>query len=230
MSNLEASAAEKDYQLADIQLSISKATKRVDQLATPITTSVLRTPHDTDGDVIMGEVSPPNVAERMLSFSGKSTEVRRFIRRCEHHFLRHINFYGNDEAMKVNFIEDCLEGDAALWFDVEQADLQESNPNRKFLYEALVKRFINPIFHISELEPYHPTPHNLLHNHPNSKEIIKIRNSRKRGHFYEYLVTFADSSQHWINADIIDKDEYYSNILADFQRQAHQQSVNSVPF
>ena len=75
---------------------------------------------------------------------------------------------------------------------------------------------IYPIFHISELEPYYPTPHNLLHNHPNSNEITKILNSRKSGHFYEYLVTFADSSQRWINADIIDKDDYYSKILSDY--------------
>ena len=92
----------------------------------------------------MGETQPPHIAEKMLTFSGKCLKVSRFIRRCEYHFLRHIGFYGNDEAMKVNFIEDCLEGDAADRYDVEQADFQELNPNIKLLYEALSKRFLNP--------------------------------------------------------------------------------------
>ncbi|OUM66402.1 hypothetical protein PIROE2DRAFT_59380 [Piromyces sp. E2] len=68
----------------------------------------------------MRDITPPHVSERILSFSGKSIEVRRFIRRCEHHFLRHLQFYGNDEAMK------------------------ELSPNRKALYEAISKRFKNP--------------------------------------------------------------------------------------
>ncbi|OUM62197.1 hypothetical protein PIROE2DRAFT_62052 [Piromyces sp. E2] len=112
MNNLEVNVADKDNQLADIRTIINKATQRVDTLATPITASVLRTPvlktpREADGDVVMRDITSPHVSERMLSFSGKSIEV----------------------PMKVNFIEDCLEGDAAAWYDAEQ---------------AISKRLINP--------------------------------------------------------------------------------------
>ena len=85
-----------------------------------------------------------------------------------------------------------------------------------------------PVFHISELEPYHNLPRSLVPEPHEDERIINILNSRKRSGRYQYLVTYLDSRQEWVDADVIDKNPHYDGLLKDYQEYSYHQFLANV--
>ena len=85
-----------------------------------------------------------------------------------------------------------------------------------------------PVFHISELEPYHTSPTSLETPPSGPDKIIKIIGSRKHNDEYQYLVTKNNYHQDWVPADVIDKNGYYQPLLKEYQDYSYQQFLATV--
>ncbi len=84
------------------------------------------------------------------------------------------------------------------------------------------------IFNICELEPFKKRPSDIsgkTHS-PEIKSIISCR-INPTSHKCEYLVNYSDNglNKEWINCSIIDEDDYYSEILATFNKLSFNSSV-----
>ena len=84
------------------------------------------------------------------------------------------------------------------------------------------------VFNICELEPFIKRNHSIS-NTNHSPEINSILNCRINSNTNEceYLVTYKDSTLEpkWINCSIIDEDDFYSNILKDFNNLTNNSPV-----
>eukprot|EP00833_Pecoramyces_ruminatium_P016170 jgi/Orpsp1_1/1190202/evm.model.d7180000077406.1 len=67
-----------------------------------------------------------------------------------------------------------------------------------------------PVFHVSALEPYYKLPKSLVPAPTGDNEIKHILNSRKKDGKYQYLVSFKNYKQEWVDADIVDDNPHYA--------------------
>jgi len=79
------------------------------------------------------------------------------------------------------------------------------------------------IFNICELEPFHKRPSHIsgISHSPEIKSILTCR-INPNNETCEYLVSYVDSNMEpsWIDAAIIDEDDYYSDILKSFNEKS----------
>ena len=85
-----------------------------------------------------------------------------------------------------------------------------------------------PVFHVSALEPYYKLPRSLVSAPTGENLITKILGSRKQQNKYQYLVTYQSTKQEWVNADVIDDNPHYSDLLKDYQDFSYDQFLANV--
>ena len=85
-----------------------------------------------------------------------------------------------------------------------------------------------PVFHVSTLEPYYTLPKELVPEPTGKEKIIHILNTRKQGNKYQYLVSYQDYRQKWVDASIIDDNPHYADLLKDYQEFSYSQFLANV--
>jgi len=61
-----------------------------------------------------------------------------------------------------------------------------------------------------------------------NQKIIHILGSRKHQGLYQYLVAYQNDKQEWVNADVIDNNPHYAELLEDYQDFSYSQFIASV--
>jgi len=74
-----------------------------------------------------------------------------------------------------------------------------------------------PVFHVSELELFYKLPKTVVPVPAGNQKIIHIFGSRKHQGQYQYLVAYQNGKQEWVNADVIDDNPHYAELLEDYQ-------------
>lgn len=87
---------------------------------------------------------------------------------------------------------------------------------------------MHPVFHVSELEPYHNQPKELVPEPKGEERIIKIMNCRKLKEKYEYLVTKANWKQDWVDAEEVDQNPHYEELRKKFQESCYEKFLQTV--
>jgi len=87
---------------------------------------------------------------------------------------------------------------------------------------------IYPLFHVSELEPYYKLPKTLVPAPVGSQKIIHILGYQKYQGQYQYLVAYQNDKQEWVNADVIDDNPHYAELLEDYQDFSYSQFIANV--
>ena len=85
-----------------------------------------------------------------------------------------------------------------------------------------------PVFHVSELEPFHKIPKTLVPAPAGSQRIIHILGSKKHQGQYQYLVAYRNDKQEWVNADVFDDNPHYAELLEDYQDFSYSQFITNV--
>lgn len=85
-----------------------------------------------------------------------------------------------------------------------------------------------PVFHISELEPFFITPKELVPPPSEEEKIIHILGSRKYRGNYQYLVSYKNYQQKWVDASVIDENPHYSELLKEYQDFNYNQFLANV--
>jgi len=80
------------------------------------------------------------------------------------------------------------------------------------------------VFHVNELEQFYKLPKTLAPAPVGSQKIIHILGSRKHQGQYQYLATYQNNKQKWVNADVIDDNPHY----AEYQDLSYSQFINNV--
>ena len=87
---------------------------------------------------------------------------------------------------------------------------------------------IYPVFHVSSLESYYKLPKTLVPAPTGNQVMIYILSSRKYQGQYHYLVAYKDNKQECVNANIIDDNSHYAELLEDYQDFSYSQFIAKV--
>ena len=60
------------------------------------------------------------------------------------------------------------------------------------------------------------------------ERIIHILNSRKYQGKYQYLVSYKNYKQEWVNADVVDDNPHYADLLKEYQDFSYGQFFANV--
>jgi len=85
-----------------------------------------------------------------------------------------------------------------------------------------------PVFHVSVLEPYYKQPKSLVPPPKEEERIIHILSTRKYKGNYQYLVSYKNYKQEWVDADVIDENPHYADLLKDYQDFSYRQFYANV--
>ena len=85
-----------------------------------------------------------------------------------------------------------------------------------------------PVFHVSEIEPYYRIPKSLVPVPTGDEVITHILNSRKDHGKYQYLVAYKNYKQEWVDAEIIDDNPHYAELLQNYQDFSYNQFLANV--
>jgi len=84
------------------------------------------------------------------------------------------------------------------------------------------------VFHVSELESYYKLPKTLVPALLESQKITHTLGSKKHQGQYQYLVAYQNDKQEWVNADVIDDNPHYAELLEDYQDFSYSQFIANV--
>ena len=85
-----------------------------------------------------------------------------------------------------------------------------------------------PVFHVSAIEPYYKLPKNLVPEPKEEERIVHIIGSRKHLGKYQYLVSYKNYRQEWVDADVIDDNPHYADLLKEYQDFSYGQFFANV--
>jgi len=85
-----------------------------------------------------------------------------------------------------------------------------------------------PVFHVSALEPYYKQPKSLVPLPKEDERVIHILNSSNYKGNYQYLVSYQNYKQEWVDANVIDENPHYADLLRDYQDFSFQQFCANV--
>jgi len=85
-----------------------------------------------------------------------------------------------------------------------------------------------PVFHVSALEPYYKLPKNLVPEPKEEERIVHIIGSRKQLGKYQYLVSYKNYKQEWVDANIVDDNPHYADLLKEYQDFSYRQFFANV--